>query len=106
MADMNELERRIARLEDTEAIKRLKYRYWRFLDLKQWDDLATLFVADASVSYGGGKYDFRGIEAIMKFLRESLARETGAVTIHQGHQPEIDLTSATTASVSVANSAG
>jgi len=74
MTDVNDLERRIKVIEETEAIKRLKYRYWRYLDLKQWDDLATLFVADASVSYGAG-----------------------AVTIHQGHQPEIDLTSAATA---------
>ena len=35
MSDMKELERRIAMIEDTEAIKRLKYRYWRHIDLKQ-----------------------------------------------------------------------
>jgi hypothetical protein len=97
MTDLNELERRITVLEDIEAIKRLKYRYWRDLDLKQWDDLANCFVEAATVSYGGGKYAFTGVEAIMRFLRESLGRETGAVTIHHGHHPEIDLTSATTA---------
>jgi bile-acid 7alpha-dehydratase len=97
MSDMSNLERRIGALEDIEAIKRLKYRYWRHLDLKQWDELATCFTKDASVSYGGGKYTFQGLDAIMNFLRTSLGRETGAVTIHQGHHPEIDLTSATTA---------
>ena len=95
MTDLNDLERRIAIIEDTEAIKRLKYRYWRHIDLKQWDDLATLFVADASVSYG--KYQFEGADAIVRFLRESLGRETGAVTIHHGHHPEIDITGPTTA---------
>ncbi len=97
MADVKDLERRIAVIEDIEAIKRLKYRYWRHLDLKEWDALAALFVKNASVSYGSGKYEFQGVEAIMRFLRESLGRETGAVTVHQGHHPEIDLTSNTTA---------
>ena len=44
---MSDLERRIRALEDVEAIKRLKYRYWRHLDLKQWDELAACFAADA-----------------------------------------------------------
>ena len=94
---MTDLERRIRALEDVEAIKRLKYRYWRHLDLKEWDELARCFTTDAAVSYGNGRYRFSGIEAIMRFLRESLAEETGSVTTHHGHHPEIDLTSETTA---------
>ncbi len=35
-----DLEARIRRLEDIGAIERLKYRYWRCLDLKLWDELA------------------------------------------------------------------
>ena len=97
MGNLVELERRIQRLEDVEAIKQLKYRYWRHLDLKEWDDLAALFLADAAVSYGSGKYQFRGVDAIMRFLRESLGRERGSVTIHHGHHPEVALTSETTA---------
>jgi SnoaL-like protein len=97
MVDVNDLEQRITIIEDTEAIKRLKYRYWRHLDLKEWDALATLFAPDASVNYGTGKYEFKGVEAIIRFFRASLGRETGAVTIHQGHHPEIDFSSATTA---------
>jgi len=97
MVDVNDLEQRIRILEDTEAIKCLKYRYWRHLDLKEWDELATLFAPDASVNYGTGKYEFNGVEAIIHFFRASLGRETGAVTIHQGHHPEIDFSSATTA---------
>jgi hypothetical protein len=97
MADVHELERRIAAIEDIEAIKRLKYRYWRHLDMKQWDELTTCFVEDASVSYGEGKYSFDGVAAIMGFLRDALSVERGAITIHHGHHPEIELTSATTA---------
>ena len=97
MSDIEALERRIRALEEVEAIKRLKYRYWRHLDLKEWDDLATCFAADATVSYGDGKYSFRGVDAIMSFLRDGLGKERGSVTIHQGHHPEIDLTGPTTA---------
>ena len=81
---MSDLERRIRALEDVEAIKRLKYRYWRHLDLKQWDELADCFAADATVSYGDGRYRFAGVDAIMRFLRESLARETGSVYCSAG----------------------
>jgi hypothetical protein len=92
-----DLDRRLRVLEDIEAIKQLKYRYWRHLDLKEWDEMAACFAPDATVSYGEGKYEFRGVDAIMQFLRQSLGRETGSVTIHQGHHPEIELTGDTTA---------
>ena len=32
------VQRRLTAIEDIGAIKRLKYRYWRHLDLKQWDE--------------------------------------------------------------------
>lgn len=86
-----ELERRIRALEDVEAIKRLKYRYWRHLDLKEWGALAGLFMPEATVSYGAGKYDFRGVDSIMDFLRRSLDWQSGSITLHHGHHPEIEL---------------
>ncbi len=92
MSDYKDLERRLRRLEDVEAIKQLKYRYWRHLDLKEWEELAECFAEDATVAYGGGKYRFEGREAIMRFLRDSLSRESGSVTVHHGHHPEIEIT--------------
>jgi hypothetical protein len=97
MPDLAELERRIHALEDIEAIKQLKYRYWRHLDLKQWDELARCFAADATVCYSSGKYEFRGVDAIMSFLSESLGEARGSVTIHHGHHPEIELLGPTAA---------
>lgn len=97
MATLSELEERIQRIEDLEAIKQLKYRYWRSLDTKQWDALAGCFSADVSVSYGEGRYAFQGREAVMRFLSESLSVERGSVTIHHGHHPEIEITGPTTA---------
>jgi hypothetical protein len=97
MTDVTELERRIKALEDLEAIKRLKHRYFRCLDLKLWDEMAECFTPDATVDYGDGAYRFAGVDAIVRFLRESLGRETGALGHHHGHHPEIDLTGETTA---------
>ena len=83
-------------LVEIEAIKRLKHRYMRCVDQKLWDELAECFVEDATAAYGGGKYSYTGRDAIMDFLRRSM----GADSFHSSHrvtQPEIDLTSPTSA---------
>jgi hypothetical protein len=83
-------------LVELEAIKRVKYAYIRCLDQKLWDEMATLFTADASASYGGGAYTFEGRDDIVAFLVRSMGAETFHSS-HRVHQPEIDLTSPTTA---------
>lgn len=83
-------------LVEIEAIKRLKHRYVRCLDQKRWDEVAECFMPDATSSYGGGEYSFRGVDEIMHFLRESLG--PAMITMHQVQQPEIDLIGPTSAS--------
>jgi ketosteroid isomerase-like protein len=86
----------VEELLEIEQIKRLKYRYIRCLDQKLWDEMATCFTDDAVALYSGGKYRYEGRDAIIEFL----ARSMGADTFHSSHrvhQPEIDLTGATTA---------
>ncbi|MGH0037526.1 MAG: nuclear transport factor 2 family protein [Myxococcota bacterium] len=78
--------------DEIEAIQQLKYRYFRCLDTKDWEGLAELFVAEATSSYGDGKYSYEGREAIMEFLTESLGRDA-IMTAHFGHHPEIELES-------------
>lgn len=98
MADLAELEARIQSLEDIEAIKRLKYKYLRCLDTKQWDEMGTTFAPDATTDYSDGELRFSGRDAIMKFLKESaMGGPTGLIGVHQVHHPEIELTSPTTA---------
>jgi hypothetical protein len=96
-----DLEARIRHYEDVEAIKRLRYKYFRCLDSKLWDELPQCFAEHATASYVytsrvGGKYDCRGLDAIMEFLKKVLGRET-RISLHQGHHPEIELTGDTTA---------
>lgn len=83
-------------LSEIEAIKKLKARYFRFMDQKRWDDWRPLFTDDftgevhgphAEIRYNGGA-DFVGRN------RVTLAN---AVTVHHGHMPEIELLSPTTA---------
>ena len=89
-------EARGKRLEEIQAIKRLKYKYFRTLDYKQWDEMAECFAEDATTSYHDGEYQQKGIYAIMKFLQRGLA-QYHFFGFHQGHNPEIEITSNTTA---------
>ena len=112
MAGAEELEARLKRLErdlqvlkDVEDIKQLKGKYFRCLDSKLWDELAECFTEDATTSYTDGKYSLSGVEAIIGFLKKSLGPDT-VLSMHQGHQPEIDITSDTTAKGTWTSEAG
>ena len=82
-------------MDDIEEIKKLKARYFRGLDTKDWDLYGSVFADDVVVDLrrSGGQL-FEGREAFMAFARGM----TIVQSVHQGHMPEIDLTSATTAS--------
>jgi uncharacterized protein (TIGR02246 family) len=82
-------------VDDIEAIRQLKARYFRTMDTKDWQGMRRVFTDDVVVdtSAAGGSM-VSGADEFMAFLQEAL---NGAVTVHQGHMPEIDLTSPTTA---------
>jgi hypothetical protein len=81
---------------ELEAIRRLKYAYFRTLDLKQFDQLGQLLTEDATAAYEDGRTMLEGRTAIVDWLSEALS-SPGIVTQHNGHHPEIDFTSDTTA---------
>lgn len=76
-----------------EEIKRLKHRYLRCVDTKDWDGLAEILTEDAVADYGtptyGGPLKLTGRDAIVGFLREHLGPEL--ITTHFASQPEIDV---------------
>lgn len=82
-------------MDDIEAIKQLKARYFRTMDTKDWDGMRAVFtdgvVMDTTESGGGV---LAGADDFLAFLREALGE---AVTVHHGHMPEIEVTSPTTA---------
>ena len=82
--------------DDLEAIKQLKARYFRLMDTKDWDGFRELFTSDVVIDVSGdGGGVFNGVDAFLAMLVPTLA---DVETVHHGHMPEIELTSATAAS--------
>ena len=81
---------------EIEAIRQLKYAYFRLLDTKRFTDLGRLLTEDATTAYQSGELRQSGRDAIVAFLEESLGN-ADIVTMHNGHHPEITLTGPTTA---------
>jgi len=76
--------------KDLEAIRQLKARYFRLMDTKQWEAWGEVFTADAVVEASPDPDQiFRGRAEIVASVSEALR---GAVTVHHGHMPEIELT--------------
>lgn len=83
------------KLEEVEEIRRLKARYFRTMDTKDWAAMRQVFADDVVIdtSEAGGDV-VHGADEFMIFLEGALE---GTVTVHQGHMPEIELTSETAA---------
>ena len=82
-------------MDDIEAIKQLKARYFRTMDTKDWTGMRHVFTDDVvmdTTESGGGIVT--GADDFLSFLQAAL---DGAVTVHHGHMPEIEVTSPTTA---------
>lgn len=71
--------------DDIDDICRLKYRYLRSLDTKQWDEFEDCFLPDATGDYNGLVFDDRA--ALVTYMKENLG--AGLITLHQAHHPEI-----------------
>src|SRR5579863_451604 len=65
------------------------------MDTNDWEGMRQVFADDVvmDTTAAGGNL-IEGADAFMEFLRPTLA---DAVTVHHGHMPEIDVTSADTA---------
>ena len=81
-------------MDDLEEIRKLKARYFRGLDSKDWDLYAEVFAEDvvADMSRTGGEV-FHGRATFVAYVRGLKLVQS----VHQGHMPEIELTSDTTA---------
>lgn len=82
---------------DIEAIKRLKARYCRLLDTKDWAGWRDIFTDDfVSDTTGSGGVLITGADNMVAFIKKTLGKPSQP-TVHQVHAPEIELTSPTTA---------
>ncbi len=78
-----------------DAIRELKARYFRFLDTKQWDQWTEVFEPHFEHEMEFEQQQINGPrEEFVGFVSAALA---GTITVHHGHNPEIEITSPTTA---------
>ena len=94
---IEELRADIQRLMDMEAIRQLKYAYFRCVDTCNLEELATLFHEDVKVHFVGGTYEWNveGRQAYVDNIGMSFSRE--AIGQHNAHHPEIQVLSDTEA---------
>ena len=90
-------------LADLEAIRQLKSCYFRLMNTQQWEPWQDCFTPDISAVYEGApraRPDMPteiGCEGRAALVAGVSGLMQGAVSMHQGFMPEIELTSATTA---------
>lgn len=94
---IDELRKDIQRLMDIEAIKQVKYAYFRCVDTANLEELGTLFHEDVTVHFRGGHYEWKlqGREEYVTNIGKSFSSE--AVGQHNAHHPEIQILSETEA---------
>lgn len=83
-------------LQTIEAIRRLKARYFRCLDSKEWAQLRACFTDDFTALVEGPHPDivFNNPE---EYITTNTQLLNDVVTVHQGHTSEIDVLSETEA---------
>ena len=85
-------------LDAIEQIKKLKARYFRCMDTKDWDGFQAVFAPDATMDTTQEAPEHRGRRAATRNIRQFVEGSVGpVVTVHHGHMPEIEITSPTTA---------
>ena len=70
-------------LQDRAEIDDLLARYGFALDLREWDDLRSVFAADAEIDYSMSTQQHAGIDEIVEFFRRTASRV--AATQHLMH---------------------
>lgn len=76
-----------------EEIRQLKYRYFRSLDLKEWDEFGDCLAEDVVARYGTQAMDkpihYNTRDEVVDFMRTNLG--TGIITVHIASHSEIDV---------------
>ncbi|MDX2358469.1 nuclear transport factor 2 family protein [Dietzia sp. PP-33] len=76
------------RRDDIDAIKSLKYRYLRCVDLRLWEELADTLAPEVSASYGR-RLSYTGRDEVVAGLKGQMTDDV--ITEHQAHHPEIEV---------------
>ena len=74
-------------LASAEAIKILKAHYFRWVDTKQWTQLAELFTEDATIHFTQRTDEPEPLAVAIARISETL--QPGVISVHHGVMPEI-----------------
>jgi hypothetical protein len=88
----------IQRLLAIEDIKRLKARYFRCVDARDWEGYRAVFADDVLFDISDDMPEggiVTGGDDVIKLVRLSFTGDV--ISVHHGHCPEIEITSETTA---------
>jgi len=83
----------VQQLSDLYEIQLLKARYFRYMDLRMWDEWRNLFTDDLELYIEDSNTPesatptIKGADALVAYLAAS---DPGKITVHQGHMPEIE----------------
>ena len=69
-----------------EEIRQLKARYFRFVDTKDWEGLATVFAREGVLGDENLTISANGRQAVVDIIEDGTA---GVTTVHHGHCHEV-----------------
>ena len=90
---MEDLMKRVERLEAIAAIEKLQGKYYRCLDCKLWDEMAEVFAPKIHTSFSDGRvvFDHYDGEDGLRGFYEANMNDSAQISRHNGHTPEIDV---------------
>ena len=90
---MENLVKRIEKLEAIAAIQKLQGKYYRCLDSKLWDEMAEVFAPEIDTAFSDGRLVFKyysGEGGLREFYEREM-NSTNQISQHNGHTPEIEV---------------
>jgi ketosteroid isomerase-like protein len=88
---LDDIEARIRRLEDIEAIRNLAVRYALAVDDRDYDALRSMFTEDSCLRTRTGPVKGQGREGVSAFLHDSLSGRGPTNHAVHGHQISVDI---------------
>ena len=89
---MKDIEKRIQTLEDIEAIKKLKARYWFACDSRDAQEIKDCFVTEGLLIDFGFIGQFTDLDTFIKLFLE-MTDKPSHIDLHHGLAPEIEIIS-------------
>jgi len=90
---MENLMKRIEKLEAIAEIQKLQGKYYRCLDTKAWDEMAEVFAPEIDTAFSDGRLVFKyysGEGGLREFYEREM-NSTNQISQHNGHTPEIEV---------------